>query len=237
MQNFKRYEEKYLISQEQCAELRKVISQRMEPDCFGEYMVQNLYYDTENWDVIRASTEKPFYKEKMRLRCYDIPDTESQVFLELKKKYRGIVYKRRGAIPFRELSYRSIRDVASAESSQVLREFNFYLKNNEVLEKIYIVYMRAAIGTDCGELRVTFDSDIRFRLESLDYLNPEDGTLILPRDKIVMEIKSPGGMPLWMSRLLCENKIFPTAFSKYGECYTGYIMKRPEFKRREQLSV
>jgi hypothetical protein len=202
----------------------------MEPDCFGEYLVQNLYYDTENWDVIRASAEKPFYKEKMRLRCYDIPDNGSQVYLEFKKKYKGIVYKRRASIPFRELTYRSVQDVAGEESSQVLREFNFYMKKNAVLQRIYIVYRRAAFikavpaaSTERGEFRVTFDTDIRFRLERLDYLNPDSGTLILPRDKIVMEIKSSGGMPLWMSRLLCEHKIFPAAFSKYGECYTGYI--------------
>jgi len=231
MQTFKRYEEKYLISKDQCAELRKAISRRMEPDFFGEYLVQNLYYDTENWDVIRASAEKPFYKEKMRLRCYDIPCNESRVYLEFKKKYRGIVYKRRASIPFNELSCRSVRDIAAMESSQVFREFNFYMKKNSVLEKIYIVYRRAALaGTDYGDLRVTFDADIRFRLKRLDYLNPDDGTLLLPRDKIIMEIKSPGGMPLWMSRLLCENKIFPTGFSKYGECYTGYI-------RKGQLSV
>ena len=222
MQSFKRYEEKYLISGEQFAELRKVISRRMEPDHFGEYLVQNLYYDTENWDIIRASTEKPFYKEKMRLRCYDVPNKESQVFLELKKKYKGIVYKRRVPIPFSELSYRSVKEIAAEEGSQILRELNFYMKKNAVLEKIYIVYRRAAlIGEEC--VRVTFDTDIRFRLERLDYFSPDDGTLILPRDKIVMEIKSSGGMPLWMSRLLCEHKVFPMAFSKYGECYTGYI--------------
>jgi len=226
MQTFKRYEEKYLISREQCSELRKVISRKMEPDVFGDYHVQNLYYDTENWDVIRASVEKPSYKEKMRLRCYNVPDKESQVFLEFKIKYRGVVYKRRASIPFGELSSRSVQDVAAAESSQVLREINYYMKKNPVAEKIYIVYRRAALaGTDGGELRVTFDSDIRFRLEGLDYSNPDDGTLILPQDKIIMEIKSAHGMPLWMSRLLCENKIFPTAFSKYGECYTGYIRK------------
>jgi len=230
MQNFKRYEEKYLISREQCTELRKAISGRMEPDCFGDcpgdYLVQNMYYDTENWDVIRTSTEKPFYKEKMRLRCYDIPNKESQVFLEIKKKYKGIVYKRRVSIPFKELSCRSVRDVAREESSQALREFNFYMKRNAVLERIYIAYRRAALTAgDHGELRVTFDSDIRFRLDRLDYFNPDEGIMLLPHDSIVMEIKSCGGMPLWMSRLLCENKIFPTAFSKYGECYTGYIRK------------
>ena len=237
---FERHEKKYLVTKEQGAELQEIMSQYMKPDGFGEYLVQNLYYDTENWDVIRTSIEheKPLYKEKMRLRCYDMPDKTSMIFLELKKKFQGIVYKRRMEIPFKKICYSSIRDIVSAGTSQISRELNFYIKKNAVLEKIYIAYKRIAlIGKEQARLRITFDTDIHFRLDQLNYFNPDKGNIILGQDKVVMEIKTIGGMPLWLVQLLSENKIYPTSFSKYGRCYTDYIMKQTEKERGELLSA
>ena len=89
--------------------------------------------------------------------------------------------------------------------------------------------------------RITFDTDIRFRLDGLNFLNPDRGTLLLPKDTVVMEIKAQGGipcsMPLWMARTLCEHNIFPATFSKYGMCYTGFIVKEPEIKMEEKISA
>jgi len=221
---FKRYEKKYLVTREQYAALENVLSRHMEPDRFGEYLVQNLYYDTDGWDIVRTSIEKPAYKEKMRLRCYGEINPESRLFLELKKKYNGIVYKRRVAIPAKTLSGGFVGNLIPDGASQIAREIDFYMKSNAVSAKIYISYWRAAfVGTADKELRVTVDSDIRFRLDCLDYSRPKDGKTILPRDKMIMEIKTHGGMPMWLARALCENKIFPTPFSKFGICYTNHI--------------
>ena len=137
---FERHEKKYLISKLQADAVQKILLQYMEPDKYGEYLVQNIYYDNEIWDVIRISAEKPRYKEKMRLRCYDIPNKDSKVFLELKKKYKGIVYKRRVEIPYGDLSFKFIRDIAAEQNSQILRELYFYITKNLVMEKLYIVY-------------------------------------------------------------------------------------------------
>ena len=229
---FKRYEEKYLISNKQCIELLKIIPKYMELDHFGEYLVQNLYYDTENWDVISGSIDKPHYKEKLRLRCYNIPNEESLLFLELKKKYKGIVYKRRVPIPFKELSFHPIQDLIAEGTSQISQELDFYIKKNAAVEKIYIGYKRRAFFNEHNGLRVTFDSGLRFRLGYLDFFNPKEGKIILPPGKILMEIKTNGGMPLWMAHTLSENEIFPVAFSKYARCYTGFI-----FRGKGQLSA
>ena len=239
MQNiFERHEKKYLISKEQSVAFRKIILQHMEPDQYSEYLVQNIYYDNEGWDVIRRSIEKPMYKEKMRLRCYDIPNNESKVFLELKKKYKGVVYKRRLEILYKDLIFKSTKDIVAAYNSQFLRELNFFMIKNLVLEKIYISHSRIAFsGKEQKGLRVTFDADICFRLDKLDFLHPDKGNLILPKDKILLEIKSLSGMPLWMARFLCENKIFPTAFSKYGRCYTDYIIRQTKIKKEDLLSA
>ena len=228
MQNiFKRYEKKYLITLEQGAALRDLFSRYLTPDKFGEYLVQNIYYDTENWDVIRSSLEKPFFKEKLRLRCYDTPHDEGELFLELKKKFKGVVYKRRLAIPMKSFSGRTVRDIVSGESSQISREIDFYMRANAVRKKIYISYRRTAfIGIKDEGLRVTFDTDLTFRLDSLDFSHPGNGLYIVPVGKTLMEIKTLGGIPFWMAHTLCENKIYPTAFSKYGVCYTDHILKR-----------
>ena len=226
---FKRYEKKYLITREQYSALSEILPRYITPDKFGEYLVQNLYYDTENWDVIRASIEKPLFKEKLRLRCYGLRHQESKLFLELKKQYKGVVYKRRIAVPINACSGKTVRDIVPGETSQISRELDFYLKNNAVNEKIYISFKRTAFaGIEDKGLRVTFDTDIRFRLDRLDFLYPDEGLFILPRDKIIMEVKTLGGMPLWMARTLCENEIYPVTFSKYGVCYTNHILNQPE---------
>jgi len=235
---FKRYEKKYLITPGQGAVLRDMCSRYMTPDKFGEYLVQNVYYDTENWDIIRFSLEKPLYKEKLRLRCYDETREDGELFLELKKKYKGVVYKRRLAIPMKSLSGRTVRDIVSAGSSQISRELDFYMKANAVRERIYISYRRTAFACkkDNG-LRITFDTDLAFRLDCLDFSSPGSGHDILPDNKMLMEIKTLGGIPLWMTAALCGNGIFPIAFSKYGACYTGFILNQAGTGREAKISA
>ena len=97
---FKRYEKKYLVTQQQYNALAKVFAARMVPDRFAESTISNIYYDTPDFRLIRRSLEKPAYKEKLRLRSYGVPNEETQVFPEIKKKARGIVYKRRVSMPY-----------------------------------------------------------------------------------------------------------------------------------------
>jgi len=232
---FKRREKKYLITREQGAALQELIAQRMKIDQYGEYLVQNLYYDTDNWDIIRKSIEKPFYKEKLRLRLYGQNKTDSQCYLELKKKLDGTTYKRRITIPMNELNNGGISEIVSAHDSQVSREIEFFLGNRTVSEKIYIAFKR--IAYTCEEdrnLRITFDREILFSLCSRENLNfnycdPNNGIRILSSNQSLMEIKTTGAMPLWLTRILSENKIFACSFSKYGVCYAKFIFKKHGF--------
>ena len=235
---FKRYEIKYLITGEQYDELGRILSLHMEPDDYDDYLVQNLYYDTDGWDVIRLSLEKPVYKEKLRLRCYGVMAQANGSFLELKKKYKDIVYKRRLAIPFSELSRRTVREYVMADSSQIAKELAYYFQTHEVSPKIYISYQRVAFsGIRDRGFRVTFDRDLHFRQEDLHFIDPGSGYRILPDDRILMEIKTFGGMPVWLARALCDNEVFPTTFSKYGVCYTDYILNERAPERKELLYV
>ena len=226
---FKRREKKYLITKEQFFLLEGALLPHTKPDKYGGYWVQNLYYDTKNWDVIRASMEKPIYKEKMRMRCYNVPNSSSRVFLELKKKYNGMVYKRRVALPAEAAC--QLENAMAAETSQIGRELNFYLQSTEVEEKMYLAYRRIALaGLKDNLLRITFDSDIHYRLDSLNFNYPGKGQHIAP-DYVLMEIKAFTSFPLWLVQILSELKIYGTSFSKYANCFTDHL--HPHSKREE----
>ena len=224
---FKRIELKYLLTEQQNAVIHKIIRGRLPQAGFGEYLVQSIYFDTPNWDVIRASIEKPRYKEKLRLRCYGVPGAGSDVYLELKKKYNGVVYKRRIASSLEDLNSKSPKDIAGQSDTQTGRELSFYLHANPVSEKAHISYTRTAFAGEDG-LRVTFDTDLRFRSDLLDYEHPQGGQSVLPEGLTVMEIKTTGGMPLWLAQALSEHKIFAAPFSKYGAGYKKYILCKAE---------
>ena len=219
---FERLEKKFVLNPAQYQSIHEIITQHMQPDTYGEYLVQSLYFDTDNWDVIRASIEKPVYKEKLRLRCYNIPSVGSTIFLELKKKYKGVVNKRRILFPLEELHSKTAREIAAADKSQIGQELNYYLRANPVYERAHISYKRAAYVSE--GLRITFDTGIRFRTNVLDYMHPEGGLAILPVGITVMEVKIPGGMPLWLAQALSMLGIFSTSFSKYGAGYIKYVV-------------
>ena len=227
---FKRYEYKYLVTRKQADAVTAILLEYMVPDKYGTYWVQNLYYDTENWAVICKSMDKPLYKEKLRMRCYGIPEESSNVFLELKKKYAGEVNKRRVALPISTL-LQPIRDVIEGEDSQIARELAFYMKVNPVEEKMFIAFLRTAYsGIEDDKLRVTFDKNIRYRLDKLDFYHPEEGQEVLDEEYQVMEIKTRNGIPLWLSRLLSENSIYKSSYSKYGTCFTNLSVQKGDVK-------
>jgi len=222
---FKRQEQKYLLTEKQATQLVLAFSEYMQQDVHGTYWVQNLYFDTENWDIINTSIQKPYYKEKMRLRCYGTPETAKYIFLELKKKYAGTVYKRRISLPTDSLA-RSLDQVLEEDGSQIARELQFHLRSANVSEKMYVGYRRKAFaGIDDPSLRLTIDSDILYRPNELNFANPSEGNSILPEHMRLMEIKTASSIPLWLSHFLSENEIYGASFSKIGTCFTDYWKK------------
>jgi len=229
---FKRYENKYRLNERQLKQLLPVLLTQMKPDAYtsknGSYSIYNLYYDTDNYDIIRHSLSKPYYKEKLRLRSYTIPTSpEDQVFLELKKKIGGVVNKRRATLSLREAS----RFISKLEypreintmNQLVLEEIEFFLKNHPVTPKAYIGYERIAyVGKDDPELRVTFDYNLKSRQQSLSLEKGDFGNLLIPADQYLMEIKILGAIPLWLTHALTNLDIYSSSFSKYGKAYQDY---------------
>ena len=87
--------------------------------------------------------------------------------------------------------------------------------------KMFIMYRRKAYRMkDNTEFRLTFDEDINFRVNNLDLEYIDSCKTLLP-NQILMEIKTSTAVPLWLARLLSENSIFKTNYSKYGSAYAS----------------
>lgn len=225
--SFKRYEKKYLLSREKYLELWSQLESRLMPDQFFQSTVMSLYYDWDDFRLIRSSIEQPVYKEKLRLRSYDVPGEESPVFVELKKKYKGIVYKRRVRMTEREAEdYLAGRTAAPAED-QISREIDWFLKTNPVQPKVLIACDRKAyVGREEPGLRLTFDSSIRWRDTQLRLTEGDHGRELLEDGQVLLEIKMPESAPLWLAELLSSLEIFPRSFSKYGQCYKNQLIEK-----------
>ena len=223
--SFKRYEKKYMLTLKQQKMLLKGMKEHMKPDFYGETTNCNIYYDTDNWELIRKSIEKPLYKEKLRVRSYGTPRSGDPVFIEIKKKYNDIVYKRRTTVAS-EISGKLLAGGAEFPAgSQIEKEIEWFQKIHRAKPKVFIAYDRTSFaGTDDPELRITFDKNIRFREHSLDLRAGDFGENMLPGDIVLMEIKIPGTTPLWLVHLLSDIGARPTSFSKYGNFYKEHIV-------------
>lgn len=217
---FERTEIKYIITLAQREELLNLISERIKPDEYGESTVCSIYFDTDSFQLIRNSIEKPIYKEKLRLRSYSTPKGDSKVFLELKKKFDGVVYKRRQALKYNE-AMKYFKNQRLPNNSQIMREIDYTISRyNGIKPKMFIGYDRTAFYSKTDHnLRITFDKNIRFRTENLDLAKGSYGEKILKDNICIMEVKSLNTMPLWLSSALNQLKIFPGSFSKYGTAY------------------
>lgn len=221
---FERYEYKYLITRAQKESILKAMEPYMQPDEYGPTTIRNIYYDTEDYRLIRRSLERPVYKEKLRLRSYAQASPESTVFAELKKKYKSVVYKRRLALP--EAAARALLagEVSGVPDSQIHREIDYFLSYYQTLRPVlYLSYQREAYCQKGGDLRVTFDEQILCRRQALSLQAGTGGTPILPKGQVLMEIKCSGGIPLWMTHALSAERLYKTSFSKYGTAYETII--------------
>lgn len=239
---FKRYEKKYMLTSEQYRAMIRGMAFYMRPDEHPRYTIGNVYFDTADYDLIRASLEKPVYKEKLRVRSYGVPKDDGLAFVEIKKKFDGVVYKRRVTMTAAEASAwlhggrppvesQPREDVScSADSafmrSQISREIDWFMSFYHPTPAVYIAYDREAYaGIENDELRITFDRNLRWRDTDVDLRAGDHGSPIIGEDQILMEIKIPGAAPLWLAHLLSENHIVSTSFSKYGAYYKQAVMR------------
>ncbi len=222
---FNRREKKYLIDENMLAVLKEEIAPYMEADEHNRdnqiYTISNIYYDTPNNDIITRSIQKPVYKEKLRLRGYGVPQPEDKVFIEIKKKYNGVVNKRRSKIVLKD-AYEFIKNgkmdvIEDYMNEQIIREIEYFLAVNEIIPALYLAYDRYAYFDKMdSDFRLTFDTNIRTRRYDLGLELGSYGDRLIDEGQWIMEIKATNAVPLWFARVLSKYEIYPMSFSKYG---------------------
>lgn len=234
---FKRHELKYLLTLEQKEKVLRAMQSYMTLDKYGRTTIRNIYFDTDNYRLIRRSIDKPAYKEKLRIRSYSQATPDSTVFVELKKKYQSIVYKRRISLPEREAMEWAMRNQHCPKHTQISQEIDYFLDYYETLRPaVFLSYKREAYyEKDGGDFRVTFDDTILCRQDDLSLESDVYGTPLLPKGMVLMEIKCAGGIPLWMTHVLSLEHIYKTSFSKYGTAYETMIY--PEIKNKSVQKI
>ncbi len=256
---FERKEVKYVLSATQYERFRALIDPYMTLDVYGEARVNSVYFDTPARELIERSLDKPLYKEKLRMRWYDCGTADADagadaadlaadpVFVELKKKFKGIVYKRRvscsrkaaqayllGICPYEAavqafpLDAQALADEELAPRSvQIAREIDaFCARWNTLVPSMLISCDRIALAlrerfAAQENVRITFDTHLMYEdLAALGTPEPSGQThAILDPTCFVMEIKVAGPYPLWLVEALDACDIRPQSFSKYGEAY------------------
>lgn len=225
--SFERVEKKYLMTKEQFETFLKRTENKITLDQYGLHTICNIYYDTETYDLIRYSISKPKYKEKLRLRSYGIPNQDSMVFVELKKKWNGVVFKRRTSMTLAEAENYLDYGVRPDKNSQIIREIDYFLEYYNPAPKLFLAYDRLAyFGNEDSQVRITIDQNIRSRTMDLSLSMGDHGERLLGDEQYLMEVKVPGVFPLWLAHLLSELQIYPVSFSKYGNIYKKSLITR-----------
>ncbi|MBQ9011169.1 MAG: polyphosphate polymerase domain-containing protein [Bacilli bacterium] len=225
MNIFRRVEQKYLLTENQYNALFKEIESKIEKDKFFRSEVCNLYLDTDNNDLIIKSIEKPIYKEKVRLRSYNIPNIKDKVFLELKGKYDGVVFKRRITLKLEDF-YKYLENGIKPEESQIMNEIDYVIKRNKLKPKLFLAYDRYSYyDKQDKNFRITFDTNLRSRKNDLRLESGSYGNLYKEEKFYIMELKSLKALPLWFVEILSKLKIYPQSFSKYGNIYKKGMMQ------------
>lgn len=224
---FQRLEKKYLLTSAQYLALMEQLSHHIQLDAFGESTICNIYFDTSNYELITHSLQKPAYKEKLRLRSYGIPTQDSIVYLEIKKKCKGVVNKRRVPMSLKEARAYLLDSVPPAQDSQILSEIDYFLQFYQPVPKVYLAYDRTPfVCIEDPAIRITFDRNIRRRHDQLFLENGDHGECIFSHNQVLMEIKVPDAYPLWLTRMLSNLEMYPVSFSKYGKVFMEDIIKK-----------
>lgn len=223
---FKRREKKYLLSSREYEALMSRIKGNLVPDKHGKSTLCSLYLDTPDFLLIRNSIDAISYKEKLRMRSYGVPSSDKKLFFEIKKKYKGVVYKRRVSMTMAE-AFQYVESGKPPIDSQIMREIDYLMHfYRQPKPNVCILCEREAyFARESADVRLTFDRNIRYRRGFPSESDINDGTPIINDGEYILEIKTPGAMPLWLARALSECRIYPRSFSKYAHAYYDIINK------------
>ncbi len=224
---FKRYELKYLMNEQQTKAVYAALKEHMVLDKYGHSSIRNIYFDTDDFLLARRSISRPLYKEKLRFRSYGRAEPHGEVFVELKKKYKKVVYKRRLTMPLDD-ALAWFEEGGEGPDSQIGEEIGFLKERYPGLKPAMLLcYEREAYyAKDGGDLRITIDSNILANLDDIALTKEPSGHSVLPEGYTLMEIKTMYGYPPWLTQLLSGNGLYKSRFTKYGNAYKEMVVRR-----------
>ncbi len=222
IKRFNRYEIKYLLPVRGMFNIIDELGWFMRSDphsmARGGYKVSSLYYDSRDFECYRSKVDGIKFRRKIRIRKYDDSPSES-VFLEIKQRMNKTVQKRRAALALQDAYAvcEGSEAVSSGDDADLLSEVR-YLSRSLQLRKVCVIrYHRRAFQGGKYEpgLRVTFDTNLRYRFHALDLDVPAPGRFFLPPDVCVMEVKANEKVPIWITSLLARHQCDLSRVSKY----------------------
>ena len=230
--SFERIETKYLVSKTDLQDLIEDLKDYLVEDDYPTSTIFNIYFDTEDFQLIQDSLQNQHKKEKIRMRTYLAqPSADSPVFLEIKSKDEaGVGHKHRvlsQSDTITQLITKGwgeglIKDSFLVAEIQKLRQ-----RYSEALKpRIYISYDRFSLkekkkiqGFPYQKIRVTLDQNLTYRDKQVSLFADKEGLPLLEDDLIIMEIKAPGDKPQWLQDILDKYGLVEQKFSKYSCAY------------------
>ena len=230
--SFKRIETKYVVAKADLANLIEDLKIYLVEDDYPTSTISNIYFDTEQFDMIQEDGQGTKRKEKIRMRTYlSQVQPDNQVFLEIKSKdSTGVGRKYRLLSTPHSITQfmtkgqldSSIKDQMMIEKIQQLQEEY----QQAIIPRMYIYYDRFSLkekkeisGFPYNKIRVTIDQNLTYRDNNVSLFSGKDGFPLLNEDIVIMEIKAPGRKPQWLQDILDQYGLVEQKFSKYSCAY------------------
>ena len=216
-----RHEWKIEINTADLFALRSRLRAIMKPDehaVNGRYLIRSLYFDTPEDKALREKIDGVNQREKFRIRCYN--GDSSFLSLEKKSKLNGLSNKQSV-----QLTEKQVRAVLSGDilwtsenAPPLFCELIYKMKTERLRPKVVVDYTREPFVYGPGNVRVTFDYDIRTALGCTDFLNPNLVTVPAGDAPILMEVKWDEYLPDIIRDAVQITGRRAAAFSKYAQC-------------------
>jgi hypothetical protein len=226
---FQRVEDKYLLNSFQAEDFFKAARSHLKKDVYFQYHCHTIYFDNDAAQLISTSLSHPYYKMKLRLRTYSNPQPDTPVFLETKKKYGDIVYKKRFMIDDAEARDYLLYDKPHSCHNYTSEEIDYLIHYYHLKPKVYIGYDRICfVSRTEADARFTLDSHIVYRVDDLSLT--ENGTeKPLDNSLYILECKVSDRYPIWLTEILSQQHLYKSSFSKYGTIYRQEPSLHPVF--------
>lgn len=244
-----RHEGKYIVPVSMARDVAEFIKPFCDPDPHGEgnppeYVITTLQLDTPNYSLHHAKGLEAVNRFKLRARTYGEVVGGAPVFLEVKKKIRGVIVKSRCRIAFDSWSRDMVRNLKYDHTFKSHREEEAYLEFVRLTREIaaeptvWIRYTRESyFGVNDEYARVSFDRKLLYQ-PAVDWdswgaaapWKPLDSSLAQRKgyhfSGIILELKTLSNVPHWMIDLV---KYF--GLERTGNCkYSNAVWQEAFFK-------